>query len=156
MSRMGEADFLETLGRMYRDSRILFQNGEYYNCCYLCGYILECALKYILQIYGRKLDGQPYSINDLKAFQHNTEKLNQELDDWLSVTEGVSSAYRLDCRKKCPYIFVGKEGFPHWSPAYRYGDYTRWHEKEYCMKYLEESEYIFQFVARIVTGGNGI
>ncbi len=33
MPEMGQVDFLETLERMYKDSRILFQNGEYYNCC---------------------------------------------------------------------------------------------------------------------------
>lgn len=156
MPQMGQVNFLETLERMYKDSRILFQNEEYYNCCYLCGYILECTLKYLLQNYGKKQDGQPYSINDLKAIAHNTTKLNQELDDWLSVTSGISSAYRLECRTKCPYLFVGKEGYPPWSPAYRYGDFTRWHEREYCRKYMEESEYLFQFVARIVAGGNNI
>lgn len=153
MPQMGEVDFLETLQRMYKDSRILFKNGEYYNCCYLCGYILECALKYILQSYGKKQNGQSYSVNDLKVLAHNTFKLNQELDDWISMTGSVSSIYRLDCRIKCPNIFLGLEGRPHWSPAYRYGDYAEWHDKEYCEKYMEESKYIFQFVANIVNGG---
>ena len=153
MPQMGQVDFLETLQRMYKDSRILFQNGEYYNCCYLCGYVLECALKYILHRYGKKQDGQSYSVNDLKAFEHNTEKLNRELENWLSMTGSILPAYRLDCRKKCPYIFAGAGGYPHWSPAYRYGDHIKWHEKEYCEKYMEESKYIFQFVANIVIGG---
>lgn len=153
MPQMGQVNFLETMERMYKDSRILFQNGEYYNCCYLCGYILECGMKYILQRYGKKHDGQSYSVNDLKSFEHNTEKLNRELDDWLSMTGGISPSYRLDCRKKCPYIFVGAEGYPHWHPVYRYGDHIKWHDKEYCERYLDESKYIFQFVANIVTGG---
>ena len=108
MPQMGQADFLETLARMYKDSRILFRNGEYYNCCYLCGYILECALKFILQKYGKNQDGKPYSMGEIKNLKHNTEKLNQELDNWLSMTDGVSPVYRLDCRKKCPYIFYVK------------------------------------------------
>lgn len=153
MPQMGQADFLETLQRMYKDSRILYKNGEYYNCCYLCGYILECALKYILHKYGKKQDGQPYSVNDLKAMAHSTSKLNQELDSWLSMTGSISSSYRLDCRRTCPCIFIGQEGYPHWDPAYRYGGHVKWHEKEYCEKYMEESRYIFQFVAKIVTGG---
>lgn len=153
MPQMGEVDFLETLERMYKDSRILFQNGEYYNCCYLCGYILECALKYILRRFGKKQDGTPYSVNELKSLAHSTEKLNQALDDWLSMTGSISASYRLDCRTKCPSIFLGHGGYPRWSPAYRYGDFTKWHEKEYCEKYMEESKYVFQFVARIVTGG---
>ena len=71
MPQMQPIDFLKTLQRMYKDSKILFQSGEYYNCCYLCGYILECALKYILQQYGRKQDGSSYSVDDLKGFGHN-------------------------------------------------------------------------------------
>ncbi len=153
MPEMGQVDFLETLERMYKDSRILFQNGEYYNCCYLCGYILECALKYILQKFGKKQDGQPYSVNDLKGFSHNIRGLNRQLEDLLSMTSGISPAYRLDCEKKCPYIFVGLGGYPKWDPAYRYGDHVKWYEKEYCEKYMEESKYIFRFVANIVAGG---
>ena len=153
MPQMLPVDFLNTLERMYKDSRILYEKGEYYNCCYLCGYILECALKFILHEYGKKLDGQPYTVNELKAFRHNTEKLTRQLDDWISMTGGISPAYRLECREKCPYMFVGKGGYPHWDPAYRYGDHAKWYEEEYCRKYVEESEYIFQFVARIVTGG---
>lgn len=131
MPQMVQVDFLETLERMYRDSRILFQNVEYYNCCYLCGDILECGLKYILQRFGKKSDGQAYSVNDLKNFEHNTEKLNKALDDWLSINGGILSAYRLDYRKNCPYIFVGAGGYTHWHPTYRYGDHMKWHDKEY-------------------------
>lgn len=156
MPQMQQIDFLKTLERMYKDSRILYEKGEYYNCCYLCGYILECALKYILHKFGKKHDGQPYSVNDLKAFAHNTSKLNQQLNDWLSMTGSISPAYRLECQTKCPYIFAGREGNPHWDPVYRYGDHSKWYEEEYCRKYMEESEYIFQFVARIVTGGSAI
>lgn len=153
MPQMGQVDFLETIKRMYKDSRLLFQNGEYYNCCYLCGYILECSLKYILQKYGIKQDGQHYSTDDLKSFRHNTEKLNQTLENCLSMTGGILSAYRLDCRGKCPYIFVGVEGYPHWNPEYRYGSHIKWYDREYCEKYMKESKYIFEFIANIEIGG---
>lgn len=154
MPLMKPVNFLETMERMYIDSRILYDKGEYYNCCYLCGYILECALKYILQEHAVKQDGTSYTVNDLKDFRYNTSKLNQQLNDWLSMTAGISSMYRLDCNNECPYIFVGREGYPHWDPAYRYGDHTKWYEREYCKKYMQESEFIFRFVAGIVVGGN--
>ncbi len=45
MPEMGQVDFLETLERMYKDSRILFQNGEYYNksfpICRTISYYIE-------------------------------------------------------------------------------------------------------------------
>ena len=155
MPQMGEVDFLETLERMYKDSRILFQNGEYYNCCYLCGYILECALKYILQRFGKKPDGQAFSVTDLYEFCHNIIGLNRQVVALISITDGISPAYLLDCEKKFPYIFVGPGGYPQWDPKYRYGDHVKWYEKEYCEKYMEESKYIFRFIANIVTGGAG-
>ena len=79
-----ETDYLKTLQRMYKDSRILFEKGEYYNCCYLCGYIIECALKYILLRFGRKEDGSLFSIADMKSAAHNTNNLNQQLESWIN------------------------------------------------------------------------
>lgn len=86
-----ETDYLKTLERMYKDSRILFEKEEYYNCCYLCGYILECALKYILLKFGRKEDGSQFSIADLKRDTHNMAKLNQRLESWINCTGGVGA-----------------------------------------------------------------
>ncbi len=34
-------------------------------------------------------------------------------------------------------------------------DHVKWYEKEYCEKYMEESKYIFRFVANIIAGGIG-
>lgn len=48
MPLMNDPDFLSTLGRMYTNAKLLYRNAEYYNCCYLSGYVLECALKYLL------------------------------------------------------------------------------------------------------------
>ena len=62
-----ETNFLETMGRMYRSSRILYEKEQYYNCCYLCGYILECALKYILLTFGRDENGEKFSVDMLKT-----------------------------------------------------------------------------------------
>ena len=93
MPEMGQVDFLETLERMYKDSRILFQNGEYYNCCYLCGYILECALKYILQKFGKKQNGQ-LSDGELRE----TQTANY-FSDIYPIDSAVLSANAQSCRK---------------------------------------------------------
>ena len=148
-----ETDYLKTLQRMYKDSRILFEKGEYYNCCYLCGYIIECALKYILLRFGRKEDGSLFSIADMKSAAHNTNNLNQQLESWINCTGGVAAKYRMDCSKMCPYIFTGRPGFPHWSPEYRYGEHPKWDDEEYCKQYVKESEKVFRFIAEIVAGG---
>ena len=136
---------------MYKAAQILYEKEEYYNCSYLCGYVLECALKYILVTYARRPDGALYTSNDLrKMYAHDTSKLNQELENWISSTSGIATKYRMDCAKKAPYIFRGAGGHKPWSPAYRYGEHPKWDDKDYCKEYLKESEYVFRFIAEIV------
>ena len=70
MPLMNDPDFLSTLGRMYTNAKLLYRNAEYYNCCYLSGYVLECALKYLLCQFGLKSDGTRYTISDIKQYTH--------------------------------------------------------------------------------------
>ena len=148
-----EPDFLKTLERMHNDSRILFEKGEYYNSCYLSGYVLECALKYLLCKYGRKSNGDKYTLHDIKKHQHKIIELNHALEECLSITDGIPPQYRLNSSQMCPYIFNGREGYPHWDPKYRYGECSAWDEREYSEHYIEESELIFRFISNIVIGG---
>lgn len=145
-----DPDFLKTLERMYKDSRILYEKGEYYNCCYLCGYILECALKYILLKFGRDENGLPFSVNQVKRYGHKTQTLNEQLDNCISSVNGIPPRYRLDCEKHAPYMLHGKGGHKVWDPGYRYGEHPMWEKKEYCDHYMSESEYIFRFIGEIV------
>lgn len=148
-----EPDFLKTLERMYRDSKILFEKEEYYNSCYLCGYVLECALKFLLCRYGRKSSGETYTWRDAKKHLHKLDEMNQKLEEFLAITEGIPPQYRFDSSQICPYIFSGREGYSHWDPAFRYGECPAWDSKEYCKHYIEESEKIYQFIKEIVIGG---
>ncbi len=156
MPNMKEPDYLSTLHRMYKDSKILYEKGEYYNSCYLSGYVLECALKYILLSYGKKADGEAYALNDVKQYLHNTVKLNRDLDDWISVTEGVEARYRFNSRVLCPHIFIGEGGYPKWDPKYRYGEHPQWEQEEFCKKYICDIDNIFRFISNLVLGGNGL
>ncbi len=148
-----EPDFLKTLERMYHDSKILFEEGAYYNSCYLCGYVLECALKFLLCRYGRKTNGDNYTWEDVKRHSHKLNRLNQELEECLAITNGIPPQYRLDSSRICPYIYSGREGYSHWDPAFRYGECPAWDTREYCEHYIEESERVFQFISGIIAGG---
>ncbi len=154
MPDMKQTDYLSTLQRMYTDAKILYEKGEYYNSCYLSGYVLECALKHILLSYGRKEDGGAYTLNEVKRFLHNTVKLNKYLDDWASIAGGVEARYRFDSRKLCPHIFVGEGGYPKWDPKYRYGEHPQWEQEPFCRKYIQDIENIFRFISNLVLGGN--
>ena len=148
-----EPDFLETMKRMYNDSRILFEKGGYYNSCYLSGYVLECALKFLLCRYGRKSNGDNYTWKDVKGYRHELNGLNQKLEECLSIADGIPPQYRLDYSQMCPYIFTGREGYSHWDPKFRYGECPAWEKREYCEHYIEESEKVFRFISGIVAGG---
>lgn len=148
-----DPDFLQTMERMYRDAKILFEKGEYYNSCYLSGYVLECTLKFLLCHYGRKSNGERYTWRDVKDYRHRLNSLNQELEECLAVTEGIPPQYRLDSAQMCPYIYSGREGYSHWNPAFRYGECAAWDTRAYCEHYIEEIEALFRFVGGIIAGG---
>lgn len=148
-----EPDFLKTLERMYHDSKILYEKGEYYNSCYLAGYVLECALKFLLCKYGKKVNGDSYTWQEVKTHQHRLNDLNHALEECLSITNGIPPQYRLDSSIMCPYIFNGRKGYSHWDPAFRYGECPAWDTQEYCKQYIEEIEKIFRFMSGIVSGG---
>lgn len=148
---ISDTDYLKTLERMYKDSRILYNAEEYYNCCYLCGYVLECALKYILLKFGKNEEGNVFTIRDMKkAFRHNIRKLNSRLDECISLDENIPSRYRIDAQRHTPCILKGKGGYKAWDPELRYGEHPMWNDKEYCEYYMRESEYVFNFIAEIV------
>lgn len=152
MDRKLPPNFLETLLRMYNDAKILYSKEEYYNCCYLSGYVLECALKYILCTFGVKSDGTRYTVDDVKGYQHRTERLNQELEQCISSSETFPNIYRLSPETICPFIFRGSGGYPPWNPKYRYGEHPKWSEKEWGDYYIAEIEQIFRFIASIAVG----
>lgn len=148
-----EPDFLKTLERMYRDSQILFEKEEYYNSCYLCGYVLECALKFLLCRFGRKSNGDNYTWRDAKQHSHKLGEMNQKLEEFLAITEGIPPQYRFESAHMCPYIFTGQEGYSHWDPAFRYGECPAWDSREYCEHYIEEGKKVYQFISKIIAGG---
>lgn len=152
MPFMNKPDFLNTLERMYTNAKLLYEHEQYYNCCYLSGYVLECALKYILCEFGIKSDGTRYTIEDIKRYSHSAHKLNQGLSECASFVSGIPSRFQLMPEVKCPYIYAGASGYPGWDPKYRYGEHPKWTEKEWSTHYITEIESVFRFIASIAIG----
>ena len=148
-----DPDFLSTLERMYTDAKLLYENAEYYNCCYLSGYVLECALKYLLCTFGLKSDRTPYTIDDMKRiFAHGTQKLNHALEQCISSGAGIPATYQLMPERMCPYIFAGASGYPPWNPMYRYGEHPMWSTEEWSTYYMNEIDAIFKFISSVSFG----
>ena len=58
-------NYFETAQRMQKSSKILFDNKEYHNSCYLSGYVIECYAKVIIGLsYG-------FNSSELKTFGHD-------------------------------------------------------------------------------------
>ena len=152
MPLMNDPDFLSTLGRMYTNAKLLYFNAEYYNCCYLSGYVLECALKYLLCQFGLKSDGTRYTISDIKQYTHRIQDLNRELEQCVSFVAGIPSQYQLIPENICPYIFSGARGYPKWDPKYRYGEHPMWTTKEWSTHYINEIDAIFEFISSVSFG----
>ncbi len=96
---------------------------------------MECALKYILLTYGRKADGEKYTLTEIKKVAHNTVKLNTYLDDWISVTDGIEARFRFNSRIICPHIFTGEGGYP----KYRYGEHPQWELQSFSLNYIRDN-----------------
>lgn len=152
MPFMNDPDFLSTLERMYTDAKILYEKQKYYNCCYLSGYVLECALKYLLCQFGLKSDGSRYTINDMKRDAHNTQNLNNKLEQCISFVSGIPAQYQLMPENICPYIYSGAQGYPEWNPRYRYGEHPMWNTEEWCAHYINEIDAVFRFISSVSFG----
>lgn len=155
MPLMNDPNFLATLERMYKDAKLSFEKKEYYNCCYLSGYVLECALKYMLCTFGLKGDGTRYTIRDVKQFTHGIQKLNLELEQCISVGIGVPARYQFMPENMCPYIYAGANGYPYWNPKYRYGEHPMWGTEDWSRHYINELDAIFGFISSVVLGEEG-
>lgn len=101
--------FLDTAKRMYSSSKLLHNNNDFHNSCYLAGYVVECYAKIIVEKYTTK---------SAKSFSHNINKLNTELHQILAGNMTISS-----------YILSGNTDyiniFTKWNPvSLRYVDNT--------------------------------
>ena len=146
---MLHTDFMLTLDRMYASSTLLNDNQNYYNSCYLAGYVVECYLKQIIYLYAAKDDGSNYSITDIKVYQHRLDKLVTDLSDTINIASGIPAACRIDIKALCRTICTGTGGYPQWNPKYRYGEHPAWDDKNYAGDYQKEIAQLYQDISSL-------
>lgn len=96
-------DFLSASVRHYNDSNHLHSNGRLDNAAYLAGYVIECGLKAILQVYG----------HSAKAYGHDIAALQGAVLDLAMVLSPGSSRY-------CPGRLKSMSDIEIWKPGMRY------------------------------------
>ena len=65
------SQYLQTAERMRLSSKILHENKQFFNVCYLAGYVVECYQKIVIQI----LDSNPKMIHDLNELKKTLQKV---------------------------------------------------------------------------------
>lgn len=104
-------NYFETAQRMQKSSKILFDNKEYHNSCYLSGYVIECYAKVII--------GLSYGVNssELKTFGHDLKEMNKEFLYIFNHSSYLS--YIKDLKINFGKITIGATK---WNPNRRYSN----------------------------------
>ena len=131
--------YYDTAQRMYKSAKILHNNSEYHNACYLAGYVLECYSKIVVGM------SYPLTHQELsKEFSHDLEKLRKELD-YILASSSISAHIR-NLRAECPTIISGQFK---WNPIKRYiQDRDRWNQAN-SNNYQSEVEIVMTEIARM-------
>lgn len=97
-------DYLSAGLRHFSDSSVLTNQGREDNATYLGGYVIECALKALLQVHGY----------GPRAYGHNLKALSAAALDWASMLSPALSRYRVDQVQRLA------EAIAVWRPDLRY------------------------------------
>ncbi|NMR34348.1 HEPN domain-containing protein [Chryseobacterium aquaticum] len=77
-------NFYDTAKRMQKSSKILFNNNDYHNSCYLAGYIIECYLKILF--FNVSNSSNP-------PFTHKLTNLHSSIMSYLSSGNSSLNSY---------------------------------------------------------------
>lgn len=146
-------DFFDTCGRMFASATTLNGNHEYYNSCYLSGYVVECYLKHLILTFGTKDDGTDFSIDDIrKDYGHNLQSLIHDMNDFISINPNIPASCRFDLNVECSAI-VGTSGQLKWHPNYRYGEHPKWSDESCSGAYISEITKLHETLTSLRIGG---
>jgi hypothetical protein len=107
--------------RMYDSSKILHTNLDYFNACYMAGYVIECYAKIIISIV---YTAQTIEIAHL--YRHSIKDLDREIKYVLNdsnIGSVINPKYILNIDSNFPDIC---KGIAKWDPFKRYDDSYPW------------------------------
>ena len=92
---MNRTDLQQLAELRLEDARILFQNGRFAAAYYLCGYVVECALKACIAREIRQYEYPPHRNHSRDLFTHDLNRLVSlaELDQVLAAHKRANSAF---------------------------------------------------------------
>jgi HEPN domain-containing protein len=137
-----------TADRMMLAARTLHGAGAHRSACYLAGYVVECTLKTLLELTGRRPWG------------HDLESLHDEVATLLLNNNAVVAKCG-DPSRLAPTMLQQiappkwnvnrqrNEYFCHWDPKHRY-DGARWNLATTSASYISEAEKSLDILLEIV------
>lgn len=108
-------NYYKTALRTAKSSKTLHNNSEFFNSCYLGGYVLEC--------YGKLLVKRAMDLSDLdlqKTFSHNLKNIRQFINILNSDPSALGlldTTYLVDLNTTCSSMINGSN---RWDPYKRY------------------------------------
>lgn len=132
------SQYFQTAERMLQSSKILHENNQFFNACYLAGYVVECYQKIVIQI----LDSNPKMIHDLDELKEHYKRLKATRRGQRLVKDSLA----VDIEAKFPSVFQL------WNPTHRYDDTHKWDE-ESSLKLQKEIKQCNHILARMRTNG---
>jgi hypothetical protein len=137
-------DFYATAKRMHKSSKMLHNNSEYHNACYLAGYVVECYAKIIV---GLSYDFVPSELG--KEFSHDLKELNKELQ--YVITYSTYSAYIVNMRTDFSTILLN---VTKWHPIKRYTSNTNTWNQQNSNDFQAEIQLAMQKLAQMKIDGH--
>ena len=108
---MNRGDFQKLTRERLKDAQALLQKNRYSGAYYLCGYVIECALKACIAKQTREYDFPPDPATTREIYVHDVVKLvksaglNAALDEFSAKDEEFERNWGLakDWNEKCRY-----------------------------------------------------
>jgi len=137
-------NFRITAERTGKSSATLHEAGEFYNSCYLGGYVIECYQKILLQLlgsteqerFGHAVNGKLLTNVQTYYLAHGSSMANQ------LNTIGISS--------NLGALFSSV--ISSWNPTHRYDDSHGWNEPT-SINYQAEVKLALQLLAKLQVNG---
>lgn len=146
---MGD-NFYNASRRFYKSSKKLHDNDEYFNACYLAGYIVECYGKLVLTA---GLGSTPEELAKARYIGHDLKKLKKDLNYWVAdpfLCSVLHPKYIMDLSTECPTILRGEK---RWHPIARYMENDNHWDNNCSDLFQDESKKAMKLVVRMKMDG---
>ena len=134
---MNRGDFQKLTQERLKDAQALLQKERYSGAYYLCGYVIECALKACIAKQTRQFDFPPERKVVDAVYTHDLTKLIK--------SAGLEDSHRKDLEND-EELKVYWSVLEQWSEASRYGEYDRKRALDIYQAVADEEHGVLQWV----------